>query len=250
MHNGEVRRTLVLVRHGESVYNADQIFTGLLDVDLSARGIAQIDVAARLMSDAGLRPRLLITSPLLRATRTAEGLRTALCPDAELCQDWRLAERDYGCLTGVPKHECRARWGEEAFFTWRRTLTGKPPPATAEQRAAWRSGANGLGPLTLGMSESLADVVERVRPFWAALRERLASADDPIAVIAHGNSLRALCLLMSDLSATEVEHLNIPAAQPLVFRTDEHGDPVGPGVYLDPVTAQAEAAKVAAEGGT
>lgn len=245
------RRTLALVRHGESVYNADQIFTGLLDVDLSERGVTQIGVAARLMADAGLRPRLLVSSPLLRAARTAEGIRAALCPEAALHRDWRLAERDYGCLTGVPKHECRERWGEEAFFTWRRTLTGKPPAATDEQRAAWRAGAAELGPLVLGMSESLADVADRVRPFWTQLRERLAAASGPIAVIAHGNSLRALCLLMCELTAAEVERLNIPAAQPLVFQTDECGDPLDrSGVYLDPDTAMAEAAKVAAEGGT
>ncbi|SYZ32337.1 2,3-bisphosphoglycerate-dependent phosphoglycerate mutase [Propionibacterium australiense] len=251
MQNGEQRRTLVLVRHGESVYNADQIFTGLLDVDLSERGVAQIGVAARLMADAGLHPRLVVASPLLRATRTAEGIQEVLCPEAALRLDWRLAERDYGCLTGVPKHECRARWGEEAFFTWRRTLTGRPPAATEEQRAGWPTSSVELGPLVLGMSESLADVVERVRPFWAWLRGQLADGEGPVAVVAHGNSLRALCLLMGGVTAAEVERLNIPAAQPLVFETDEHGDPLDrAGSYLDPATAQVEAARVAAEGGT
>ncbi|WP_316667722.1 2,3-bisphosphoglycerate-dependent phosphoglycerate mutase [uncultured Propionibacterium sp.] len=246
------RRTLVLVRHGESCYNAEQIFTGLLDVDLSPRGSAQIGTASRLMADAGLRPRLMVTSPLLRASRTAEGIHRLLCPDAPLHVDWRLAERDYGCLTGVSKRECRSRWGEKAFFVWRRTLPGKPPAATEEQRVTWRGldGA-GLGPLRPGMSESLADVVERVRPLWARLRGRLVAAEGPIAVVAHGNSLRALCLLICGLGAAEVERLNVPAAQPLVFRFGERGEPLDrAGVYLDPDTARIEAARVAAEGGT
>ena len=246
------RRVLVLVRHGESRYNAEQIFTGLLDVDLSARGHAQIAAAARLMADAGLRPRLVLTSPLLRAVRTAEGIRATLCPEAPLRESWRLAERDYGCLTGVSKRECRERWGDEAFFTWRRTLEGRPPAATAAQRASWRGldGA-GLGPLVPGGSESLADVVERVRPLWGRLLPALVAGEGPIAVVAHGNSLRALVLLACGLGADEVERLNIPAAQPLVLEFDGRGAPLErAGHYLDPRTAEVEAGRVADEGGT
>lgn len=239
--------TLLLLRHGESIFNAQQVFTGLLDVDLSDHGRQQLAAAAHLIGQTGLRPRLVVTSPLRRATETAE----ALCTKLELPSPhvvWRLAERDYGCLTGLSKAECRRRYGEEAFFTWRRTIDGKPPAATPEQVASWGPlAAKDVGPLTPGMSESLREVIARVEPFWRDLRGALHHAD--ILVVGHGNSLRALCTLIDELSDEEVEQLNIPAGHPLRYEFAPDGRVVFRG-YLDPVTAHADAVKVAAEGGT
>ena len=245
--------TLLLLRHGESVYNASSTFTGLLDVELTRAGERQVGVAAQLIREAGLHPDLLIRSPMLRAIRTAEllieDLRLAGVPTQTT---WRLSERDYGCLTGVSKKEARARYGEEAFFAWRRTMHGRPPAASPEQLATWSSPAplGDVGPLHAGVGESLHDVVERVTPLWQELRERLTRGSC-LFVVSHGNTLRALCAAMIGLSDHETERLNIPAGHPLVFHVDANGQ-VHPrkGVYLDHTAAQTAAAQVAAEGGT
>ena len=124
---------LVLLRHGESVYNAAQVFTGLLDVGLTGRGEEQARAAGRLLRAEGLTPDRIWTSPMRRSTATTE----LLCGAAGLegvpvTVSWRLAERDYGSLTGVPKAEARERYGPRGYITVRRTLDGAPPPATAE----------------------------------------------------------------------------------------------------------------------
>lgn len=246
---------ILLIRHGESTFNAGQIFTGLLDVPLSDRGRHQITGAAALIAAAGLHPSRIISSPLLRAADTAIGLRQIVAPRVPIETTWRLAERDYGCMTGVAKHECRQRWGEDAFFTWRRTMHGAPPPADDDQRAGWPFPPSiDLGPLVPGGSECLADVVVRVRPLWDELSNSMwARPGALILVVAHGNSLRALSLLIGHLSDEQVERFNIPAGQPLVYEFDEPGSATPRhrfGRYLDPRTAAAEAAKVEAEGGT
>lgn len=246
--------TLLLLRHGESIFNASSTFTGLLDVGLTPAGERQLAVAAELIARAGLRPDVIVSSPMLRARRTTELLVAHLgLEDVAVETTWRLAERDYGCLTGVPKAVAVARHGEENFFTWRRTLHGRPPAASPERRASWVDPAPlaERGPLEAGMGESLHDVVVRVRPLWeTSLRERLADGAR-LLVVAHGNSLRALCAVMEDLTDPEVEELNIPAGHPLVYAVDSAGrvHPRG-GRYLDDDAAQVAAAKVAAEGGT
>lgn len=246
--------TLLLLRHGESIYNATSTFTGLLDVGLSPAGERQLAVAAGLIARAGLRPDLVVSSPMLRARRTTELLTHHLgLGDVPIETTWRLSERDYGCLTGVPKTVAAARHGEENFFVWRRTLHGRPPAASPGQRASWVDPPPlaDAGPLRPGMGESLYDVVERVRPLWEeSLRDRLA-AGACVFVVAHGNSLRALCAVIDQLTDREIEDLNIPAGHPLVYAVDGSGrvTPRG-GRYLDDDAARAAAARVAAEGGT
>ncbi len=245
--------TLLLLRHGESVFNATSTFTGLLDVGLTAAGERQVGVAADLIREAGLHPDVLVRSPMLRAIRTADLLIAELgIEDVPVETTWRLSERDYGCLTGVSKADARAQHGKEAFFTWRRTMQGRPPAATAEQTASWTDPPPlaDHGPLQAGMGESLRDVVERVRPLWDDLRRRLASGSC-IFVVSHGNTLRALCTVMVGLTDHETERLNIPAGHPLVFRVDAEGKAFPrEGLYLDHAAAEHAAAKVAAEGGT
>lgn len=244
--------TLLLLRHGESLFNATSRFTGLLDVGLTRAGEKQVGEAARLVREAGLIPDVLIRSPMWRAIRTADLLVRHLGIDVPVETTWRLAERDYGCLTGISKAEARARYGKEAFFTWRRTMNGRPPAAAPDQVASWAdpSPVADSGPLRAGSGESLHDVVERVRPLWDVLRARLA-AGECIFMVSHGNTLRALCTVMVGLSDTETEQLNIPAGHPLVFSVDPERR-VSPreGCYLDHAAAADAAAKVAAEGGT
>lgn len=242
---------LVLLRHGESTFNAARVFTGLLDADLTPAGEAQVGVAASLIADAGLRPEVLVTSPMRRASRTAELLFGALGLVPETIVSWRLVERDYGCLTRVSKADARRQYGEESFFAWRRTVRGRPPAASAAQRASWVDPppVAESGPLVPGCGESLADVVERVLPVWEDLLLPRLRAGETVAVVSHGNTLRALVTDMLGLPDVDAEHLNIPAGHPLVFQVSPDGR-VGGGRYLDSGAAAVATAAVAAEGGT
>ncbi len=246
------RPALVLLRHGESTFNASSTFTGLLDAPLSAAGEAQVGLAAALIAGAGLRPSLLITTPMLRARRTTELLLAGLGrPAPATVVTWRLAERDYGCLTGMAKSDARALLGEDAFFALRRTLHGRPPAASDEQRARWPLPyVAECGPLVAGAGESLADVIARVEPVWSGLIAPALDSGEAVFVVAHGNSLRALCAVLDGLTDTETEALNIPAGHPLVYAWRD-GRPVPRGgSYLDATAGTTASARVAAEGGT
>lgn len=241
---------VVLLRHGESTYNAGSRFTGLLDVPLSAEGERQARAAGDMLRDAGWVPDLVACSPMRRGVHTLDllGLDGV---DVELV--WQLAERDYGTLTDMPKAEVRERFGEDRFFAWRRTLHGQPPAATPEQLEAWRGREPvGLPPqLWLGMGESLADVIVRLEPWW---RERMVPrlADGArVLVVAHGNSLRALVDLVTTGPDSDIEELNIPQAQPLLYFVDDTGMATdAEGRWFDSSAALAAAERIAAEGGT
>lgn len=254
--------TLVLLRHGESTANASGTFTGLNDVDLSPRGVEQAHAAAALLAAEGIRPDEVFTSEMLRARRTAELVLADLDDvGAPVVQSWRLDERDYGVLTGMSKTVVKERFGADEFHAWRRTLHGRPPPMPAQERAAVGFVAHGAGaapdaepgpaPVTPGDGESLADVVGRVRPLWEGpLLARLRTGGT-VLVVAHGNSLRALSSLVDGLTDTELEELNLPTAQPVVYEVAPDGQarPRG-GRYLDPDRALLAAIRIAFEGGT
>lgn len=247
-----VHGALVLLRHGESVYNAAHVFTGLLDVRLSGRGEEQARAAGSLLRAEGLVPDRIWTSPMRRSTATTDLLRDAAGLDGvPVTATWRLAERDYGSLTGVPKAEARERYGPQGYITVRRTLDGVPSPATPGQAAAWTEQPyteEGSGLPHPGAGETLRDVVDRVTPVWVEVRE-LVTTGRTVLVVAHGNSLRALCAVVDDLSAREVQDLNIPPAQPLVYRWTPDGLIPRGGRYLDHAAHRA-AARIALEGGT
>lgn len=243
---------LILLRHGESEFNAAGVFTGLLDVEVTERGREQAAHAARLLAAAGLVPDRTWTSPMRRAAATTEVLAAELgLEPASILRSWRLAERDYGSLTGVPKVEARERFGPEGYITVRRTLEGSPGPATPADRASWPVAPYvepGSGLPTPGAEETLHDVVDRVAPLWPELRAEL-EAGRRVLVVGHGNSLRALCAVVDSLAPEEVQELNIPPGQPLVYAWSEGElDPRG-GRYLDE-GAHAEVERIAAEGGT
>ncbi|EYR62657.1 phosphoglycerate mutase [Actinotalea ferrariae CF5-4] len=241
---------LVLLRHGESVANAAQEFTGRIDVDLTTRGVAQARDAARLLDAAGLVPDVVLTSPMVRALRTAQVVQTEVGGQVPLRERWRLVERDYGFLTGLAKAAARERLGPERFVSLRRTRHGLPGPLDDDAAARldlYEALGSGLAPA--GRGESLQDVVDRVAPCWAEARGLVADGA-VVLVVAHGNSLRALCLLVDGLSDEEVLHLNLPQAQPLVYALEDGVPRPRGGRYLDPGTAHAVAAQIASEGGT
>lgn len=244
---------LILLRHGESVLNAEGRFTGLLDPPLTDRGRCEAAHAAVLLAGSGLRPTKIFTSTLLRATKTADIVARGLGLTQPPERLWRLNERNYGSLTGSSKAELRIEFGEEMLYLWRRTLYGSPPPMDPEELGKLR-----ISPALAGTpagavlaSESLYTVTKRANQVWLhQLRPRLLKGET-VLCIGHGNSLRALCCLMDELSEAEVETLNIPTGQPLVYCFDGWGLPfLRGGRYLNPLAARTAADKVAAEGGT
>ena len=257
--------TLVLVRHGESTANAAATFTGSRDVGLSAHGIEQSHRAAELMVQAGIVPDLVVTSRMLRAQRTAETMLPVLAAatagrvveDLPIRRTWRLNERDYGLLMGMAKTEVRELYGYDQFYSWRRTRHGRPPPVPeGEDTALNLVGVDDdpTDPQTAAMpgrGESLDDVVERVRPLWSRTLAPELVEGHCVLVIGHGNSLRALCAAIDTLDDEELEGLNLPTAQPIVYRVDHAGraTPRG-GEYLDPDNAWLEAIRISLEGGT
>ena len=242
-----VTGTLVLLRHGQSQANAEGLFTGLLDVPLSLVGRDEAEHSAELLNEANLAPSAWFCSPLLRARQTAEILqeRIAIRPGS-IDYDWRLAERNYGALTGLSKQAVLAEHGEETYLSWRRSVNVAPPPMTATQRRRLPN-----ADARLGLTEALRDVIRRVDEVW---RDRIAptvQAEGSVLVIAHGNSLRALCAVLDRLDDAAIQGLNIPTGQPLVYQLSDDGHPLERGGrYLDQVAATAAALTIAREGGT
>lgn len=238
--------TLVLIRHGQSEANAGGLFTGLLDVGLTAAGRTEVASAAGLLNAAELWPSVWISSPLQRARQTATILQGRVRrPPERVMFDWRLAERNYGALTGRTKASVLAEHGEDRFVAWRRSVDVAPPPLDPRQRSLL-----GAAPDSLGLTESLQNVIDRVSSAWHhELAPALQTSD--VLVIAQGNSLRALIAALDGLSDDEVRALNVPNAYPLVYRFGPDGRPMRRGGhYLDPPAARAAAERIAREGGT
>ncbi|MCB5292419.1 2,3-bisphosphoglycerate-dependent phosphoglycerate mutase [Arthrobacter sp. SO3] len=248
---------LVLLRHGQSVLNAQNRFTGLLDPPLSAAGEGEAAAAGALLAAATFFPDAVYTSTLSRTHQTARIVLDVLdlpgCPALPVVPAWELNERSYGSLTGKLREELLSELGPEVFRFWRRSFYGAPPPMPSGQLAAIRHSRAfaGLPPEAVLATESLCGVVKRVRNFWHQhLRRRLREGED-VLVIGHGNSLRALCFVLDRLSHAEVEELNLPTGQPLVYRfTPDLAPMVRGGEYLNPLAARTAAALVAAAGGT
>jgi 2,3-bisphosphoglycerate-dependent phosphoglycerate mutase len=247
--------TLVLLRHGQSVLNGQDRFTGLLDPPLTPLGEDEAARAGALLVDTSFSPGTIYTSTLTRTRATARIVLDILgAPEVlPVLAAWELNERSYGCLTGRARSELLSELGPEVFRFWRRSYYGAPPPMSrAELGAIRRSRAfTGLPPDAVLPTESLCGVVERVRIFWHQhLRPRIRAGED-LLVIGHGNSLRALCLVLDRLSHAEVEALNIPTGHPLAYRFSPGLVPlVRRGEYLNPAAARTAAALVAAAGGT
>jgi 2,3-bisphosphoglycerate-dependent phosphoglycerate mutase len=246
--------TLFLLRHGQSVLNAQDRFTGLLDPPLSPIGEDEASRAGALLSSASFSPDLVYTSTLTRTRDTSRIVLDVLGdPGVPVLAAWELNERSYGSLTGRARRELLSELGPEVFRFWRRSYYGAPPPMSRAKLGAIRRGQvfAGLPPEAVQSTESLCGVVKRVRVFWHQhLRPRILAGED-VLVIGHGNSLRALCFVLDGLFHAEVEALNIPTGHPLLYRFAPELVPlVRGGKYLNPLAARTAAALVAAAGGT
>ncbi|MFW6597556.1 phosphoglyceromutase [Propionibacteriaceae bacterium Y2011] len=232
--------TLILLRHGESEWNAKNLFTGWVDVDLTDTGRAEAERGGQLLADAGLLPDVVHTSLLNRAIRTAEiALHVANRFWIETKRSWRLNERHYGDLQGRDKAQVREKFGEEQFMVWRRSYDTPPPVISADNEWSnfddprYASLPTELRPRT----ECLADVVDRMLPYWYDQIVPDLRAGKTVLVAAHGNSLRALVKHLDGLGGDEVVGLNIPTGIPLVYELDADLKPTGASRYLDPAAA-------------
>jgi 2,3-bisphosphoglycerate-dependent phosphoglycerate mutase len=245
-------RTLVLLRHGESEWNAKGLFTGWVDVGLSEKGAEEAAYGGRLIAEAGLRPDVVHTSVLLRAIQTANvALEAAELLWLPVRRSWRLNERHYGALQGKDKAQTRMEFGEEQFMLWRRSYDVPPPPIADDDPLSQAGDPRyaALPPEILPRSECLKDVVERMLPYWYDAIVADVAAERTVLIAAHGNSLRALVKHLDGISDEAIAALNLPTGIPLVYELDEDFRPMVPrGRYLDPEAAAESAAAVANQG--
>jgi len=221
----------VLVRHGQSTTNASGVFTGWLDVSLTARGRAEAVRAGRVLAGLGVAPDVVYTSTLARTATTARLVLAQQAGRPPVRPDGRLDERHYGALTGRLKQAVLEEVGRQRFDDWRNSLSAAPPPLTAEglrglARAGWPTDRL----LSTGvLTESLGDVVARVVPFWEEVLAPGLVAGRTVLVVAHGNSLRALLVFLDRLTQDELSARRLPTGLPLRYRFTDALRPLARG---------------------
>jgi 2,3-bisphosphoglycerate-dependent phosphoglycerate mutase len=241
-----------LLRHGESTWNLENLFTGWTDVPLSDRGIREAIDAGRLMREAGLRPGVVHESLLLRAIQTTQlALAEMQMSWVPVKRTWRLNERHYGALQGLNKKQTAERYGEEEVKLWRRSYDVRPPALdpSDERHPSHDPRYAGLPPELLPSAECLRDVVERMLPYWYDAIVPDLLVHPCVLVSAHGNSLRALVKHLDALSDGEVVELNIPTGVPRVYELDGDLRPRSWRYLGDPAEIERRAAAVKAQAG-
>ena len=244
--------TLILLRHGQSVWNLTGRFTGWVDVDLSEQGEAEAVEAGRALLAEGIAPAVVHTSRQMRAIRTADlALRELGRAWIPIRRSWRLNERHYGALQGLDKKETAKQYGNDQVKLWRRSYATRPPELAEEARSAQRLDPQyaDLPDELLPTAECLADVVARMLPYWYDGIVPDLTARKVVLVAAHGNSLRALVKHLDGLSEDEVLELNIPTGIPLVYELGDRFDVRDKRYLGDPETVQAAARAVAKQAG-
>jgi 2,3-bisphosphoglycerate-dependent phosphoglycerate mutase len=244
--------TLILLRHGESEWNAKNLFTGWVDVNLTEKGEAEAAKGGQMLLEKGILPDVAHTSLQKRAIRTTQiALENCERHWIPVRRSWRLNERHYGALQGKDKKETLQTYGEEKFMEWRRSYDVPPPPIDPEDEFAQTHDARyaGLAPEIRPATECLKDVVTRMLPYWYDGIVPDLRDGKSVLVGAHGNSLRGLVKHLEGMSDADVIKLNIPTGIPLVYRLGEDLRPlVAGGEYVDPEAAAAAAAAVANQG--
>lgn len=243
---------LILLRHGESQWNALNLFTGWVDVDLSEKGILEAKRGGELLKEKNLIPDSLHTSVLKRAIKTSElALQAAGIKDIPTKRSWRLNERHYGALQGLNKKDTLDKYGEEQFMLWRRSFDVPPPPIDPNDKYAQNNDPKykDIQKSDIPLTECLKDVVKRVIPYWQEEIVPELRNGKTVLVVAHGNSLRALIKYLENISDEDIAKLNLPTGIPLLYRLDENFKPVVlGGEYLDPQAAKEAISAVANQG--
>jgi len=239
---------VVLLRHGESIWNRENRFTGWYDVDLTDRGRAEAREAGRLLRDGGYVFDAAFTSVLKRAIKTLgitlDTLDQLWIPVAK---SWKLNERSYGALQGLNKAETAAKHGEAQTQIWRRSFDIPPPALTMddERHPSHDPRYQDLTPGELPLTESLKDTIARFMPYWHETIAPEIRSGRRVIIAAHGNSLRALVKELDNISESEIVELNIPTGIPLVYELDAELRPIRHYYLGDPAAAAAAAARVA-----
>ncbi len=242
---------VVFVRHGESVWNKENKFTGWTDVDLSEKGIEEAKKAGQILKKEGYSFDVAFTSVLKRAIKTLhiilEEMDLLWIPEYK---HWRLNERHYGALQGLNKSEMAEKYGEEQVKIWRRSYD-IPPPALTKDDPRYP----GFDPMykdvpenELPLCESLKDTVARVLPYWHEVIAPTIKSGKRVIVAAHGNSLRALVKYLDDVSEKDILELNIPTGIPLVYELDESLKPINRYYLGDPEEVKKAMEAVASQG--
>ena len=220
---------LVLIRHGESVWNKANLFTGWTDVDLSDKGRIEAKTAGELLRDEGYKFDIAYTSVLKRAIRTLwfvlDELDLMWLP---VIRDWRLNERHYGALQGLNKAETAAKYGDDQVKIWRRSYDTQPPALEEndERFPGHDPRYAGLSKEELPLTECLKDTVARFLPLWNDVIAPKIKKGKKVVIVAHGNSLRALVKHLDNIPENEIVSLNIPTGVPLVYELDENLKPI------------------------
>ena len=242
---------LILLRHGESEWNAKNLFTGWVDVSLSEKGRAEAKRGGQLLKELGLLPNIVHTSLLKRAINTSQ-IALDECDRSwiPVHRSWRLNERHYGALQGKDKAETLAQYGEEQFALWRRSFDVPPPPIDDGDEFSQVNDPRyaDLG-AALPHSECLKDVVVRMLPYWFDAIIPDLTSHKTVLVTAHGNSLRALVKHLDGISDSDIAGLNIPTGIPLLYELTDEFTPIKKGgEYLDPEAAREAITAVANQG--
>lgn len=243
--------TLILLRHGESEWNALNLFTGWVDVRLSEKGENEARQGGQLLKERGLLPDVVHTSLLRRAIHTSQlALDVADRHWIPVKRSWRLNERHYGALQGKDKKETLAAYGEEQFMLWRRSFD-VPPPAIEDGDKYSQFGDQRYADLGSDMprTECLKDVIHRMIPYWTESIVPDLASGKTVLVTAHGNSLRALVKHLDNISDENIAALNIPTGIPLLYELKDDFTPIKTGgEYLDPEAAADAITAVANQG--
>ena len=215
---------LVLVRHGESVWNLENKFTGWTDVDLSENGIKEAHDAGKLLKEKGYTFDIAYTSVLKRANRTLDIILEELNLNIPKFYSWRLNERHYGALQGLNKDETRKQYGEEQVKIWRRSYD-VPPPDLSSNDPRYLDMLNKYQEY-IPHTECLKDTIERVIPYWKETIVPSLKDNKKVIIVAHGNSLRGLIKYLDNISDLDIVNLEIPTASPIIYELDDNLKPI------------------------
>ena len=244
-------RKLVLMRHGESLWNLENRFTGWTDVDLTEKGEAEAKNCSLLLREAGFQFDIVHTSLLKRANRTMEiCLHEMGLSVISIKYNWRLNERHYGALQGLNKAETAAEYGEEQVHIWRRSYTVPPPKLDSddERHPRFDDKYSSIQSDILPDSECLKDTVDRFMPYWLDSIKPDIESGHSVLIVAHGNSLRALVKYLDKVSDDDIVELNIPTGVPLVYELDDKMNPRKSYYLGDQEEISKRTAEVAAQG--
>jgi len=244
--------TLVLLRHGESVWNLENIFTGWTDVPLSDRGRDEATTAGLMMNDEPIGFEIVHTSLLARAIMTADlALDVMGLGWVPVARHWRLNERHYGALQGLNKKATADKYGIDQVKIWRRSFSIPPPGVeiTDERHPSHDIRYDALAPELLPATECLADVVDRMMPYWHDAIVPDLKSGKRVLVVAHGNSLRALVKHLDGISDEEISDLNIPTGVPLLYELDSKLKVLSKKYLGDPAAIEAATTRVAKQAG-